>query len=389
MFQQTRPLYVKPFLGAAPGPPPPELTWPRKVYAATIAMGVYYTENFDNPDGQPTWVRVNDGLGELKCKEFHLDPFDNENRQFVLTQERSYAKLYRREYQGAWEVISDRVSRAALCGEDNTWVCGGFCIDPSSEGRVWLTATSTTDKEFAFVSNDYGSSWNYCEIDSGPYAGTTTIRALGNTAWTTDGVGFGAHGYILWTEDGNKTWTSQCVDLLGRPVIAKHLVAPNYSIPNYVTYGTPEFGNNLGYFESAANYGLYVADHTLSLQDPGKIWYSRDDLNHQRMIYAGDFYITYDNWSSYTIHDMLAPHALARCIAPWAGDNENNIIIEKYYEGHIVGIMTSENDLTTVGRSGNNVWVAPFVDSIPQPQYSGRLCTCGVQAVREDGYVYI
>ena len=55
------------------------------IYVATTAGGVYYTGNYVDETVQPIWVDVSAGLGELTCKEFHIDPIDPKDRQYVLT----------------------------------------------------------------------------------------------------------------------------------------------------------------------------------------------------------------------------------------------------------------------------------------------------------------
>lgn len=384
MFQQTRPLYKQPLISPAPPPPPPVIEWPRKIYVATRAMGVYYTENFDGIS-QPVWMRVNDGLATLDCYEFHLDPFDNENCQFVLIQ--TGGILYRRRNQGNWEVVLDNTIRQALCGFQYTDYVGGFCFDPSIQGRVWMVTTKRPEYgqvecELAFCSDDYGDNWDVGWIYCGPYAGTGTIRAHGDRAWSSDGAGIGAYSYMLYTEDRNQHWTWQCVGLLGKPELEYNPLSPDFT-----NYSLPAYGNTLGYFRNAAYYGELIGDHTLCFDSSGDMWFSATNFNHQRIIRSGVLHYTYDNWATRVDNPAYAT-SLQGTIAPWAGDNEDHMLVETA-GNHLVSGLHSEGDLIPNGISGAMPDVAPYIDSIPKGTVSGWTCLCGIQAVREAGVVYV
>ena len=112
------------------------MAWPRRIYVATTALGVYYTENFVDPSTQPTWTAVNTGLASTACTEFWLDPFDPANRQYVLAD----SVLYRREGGGNWTSILTLAQIAALTGYTAAARFGGFCSAPSVNGRLWVGA---------------------------------------------------------------------------------------------------------------------------------------------------------------------------------------------------------------------------------------------------------
>lgn len=380
LFQQTRPLYTKPFLSPPPPPPPPVIEWPRKIYVATKLMGVYYTENFDGIS-QPLWTRVNDGLATLDCLEFHLDPFDQENMQFVLTT--TGGVLYRRRNRGNWEAVLNNAIRQALCGQANTGERpGGFCFDPTIQGRVWMVTTSSQDCEMAFCSDDYGDTWDVGWIYCGPYTQTGTIRAYGNYAWSSDAAGVGTYGYMLWTSDRNQHWSWQTVDLVGLPHIEYNPLSPTSTY-----YATPNFGHNVGYFQNAGNYGLYISDHSLTFNKPGQMWYSATVFGHQRIIHDSRLHVTNDNWATHSYFGDYVAIQLLGTIAPWAGDNENHMLVETSGD-HLISALHSEDDLIPTGMAGSSPGVAPYVNSIPKGTVSGFVCYCGIQAVREAGIVY-
>ena len=89
------------------------MAWPRRIYVATTTLGVYYTENFVDPSTQPIWTAVNTGLAATDCREFHLDPFDQANRQYVMIN--TGQKIYRRENGGSWtEILNPTIAGTVL-----------------------------------------------------------------------------------------------------------------------------------------------------------------------------------------------------------------------------------------------------------------------------------
>ena len=79
------------------------MKWPRGIYVATKSLGVFYTDDFTDVATQPTWTAVNTGLANLDCREFATDPYDPENKQYVLTT--TGRIIYRRDNQGTWASI--------------------------------------------------------------------------------------------------------------------------------------------------------------------------------------------------------------------------------------------------------------------------------------------
>lgn len=389
-FQQTRPLYIEP-QPLPPPPPPPTLTWPRKIYVATRTMGVYYTDNFSDPSTQPIWIRVNDGLSALNCWEFHLDPFEPELRQYVLIE--SGAVLYRRVGGGAWQVISDNAIRAALgCYLDSS-VIGGFCLDPSVQGRIWLTTSEIShgegwdlwnSGEFAFKSDDYGDTWTAHLIVRKPYAGTGTIRAKGDWVWTSDDSGVGVYAKMIWSANRGINWGRQTVDLLGLPTVEQN------PLRDYAYFGTPQWSHWTGMFQTVANY-MWL-NYSVCIDKPGSIWFDPDDVNHQRIVYNDRLYVTNDEWTNHTDSGVIAVVGepgigLGEIISPWCGDNTDRMFVSAN-GSHMICALYGEGDLTADGIGGVNCNNAPYINSIPRLVASGGVCWCGIQPVREAGYVY-
>lgn len=378
MFQQTRPLYVKPFLGP---PPLPILYWPRLIYCATKSSGVFYTGNFDDPSQQPIWTAINDGLGALNCREFHLDPFDEVNRQFVLIE--TGATLYMRTNGGAWVDISNLTTRGDLTGDYLTTRVGGFYLDPTIQGRIWLTMSSPSC-EYSFVSDDYGTSWTPGVIYAGTYAQTSTVRARGDFAWSCDAAGPGAYGYVLWTSDKGIRWYWQSVDLVGLPQIEYN---PLVAYSTY--YGTPQFGHTLGRFRDKMDYAVLRRD--ICLSKPGCMWYDPDDVNHQRLVWNDRLYVTNDNWVTISdagaiSTDFDATKRPDEIIAPWCGAIERMMISTQ--GAHVISALLGEDDIVAQGIAGQFPTVAPYISSIPQFSVSGGVCNCGIQCPKEEGFDY-
>src|SRR4030042_2631573 len=141
-----------------------------QIYVATHNLGVYFTQDFDTPAAQPTWTAVNTGLAALDCLEFHLDPFDQENKQYVLIDNGS---LYIRENGGSWVDILSQADCVALIDLFTidpaiSMVSANirtFCPDPSIKGKLWAVVAGVSDSVWvspyvAIYSDDYGNTWH-------------------------------------------------------------------------------------------------------------------------------------------------------------------------------------------------------------------------------------
>lgn len=382
MYQGTRALYVKP-ISPPPPPPPPTLHWPRKIYVATLYSGVFYTENFEDPSTQPTWTAVNTGLPTLDCREFHLDPFDPEGRQYLMLE--TGAKLYQRQNGGDWTILSDDVSRGNLTGNYGINHFGGFYVDPLIQGRMWMIATDISaelwhDKEYAFFSEDYGATWNYYLIYESAYGETGTIRAKGNYAWSGDASGGGHAAWLLWTSDLNHSWRWQCVDLLSIPTVDVNPLKD-------FAYYSPVWTHQLGTFVDATNYRILQSG--IEMKRPGAMWFSATNEHHQRLLYNSNLYCTNDSWASYTTAGAF-PKTSFNVMAPWCGDDEDLMFISFDEDGyHAIAALDGEADVNPIGIAGENIFTPPYIGSIPYNHISGGVCWCGIQPVKEAGYVYI
>ncbi len=97
---------------------------------------------------------------------------------------------------------------------------------------------------------------------------------------------------------------------------------------------------------------------------------------------------TTDSWATINVPGVITPGAKA--IAPWAGDDTDNILVEIEIVGggvqnHVIGTMYGEADITATGIAGTNCGVGPgYVDSIPNT--CGGTAWMGIQAVDERFY---
>ena len=89
------------------------MAFPRKCFVATSTLGVYYTANLDDPERDPTWTTVNDGLPATTIQSFEADPLAPEMRQWCIVNN----ILYRRVAGEPWEEILTNEEAQGYTGE--------------------------------------------------------------------------------------------------------------------------------------------------------------------------------------------------------------------------------------------------------------------------------
>jgi len=299
------------------------MAWPKQIYVATTALGVYYTADFVDPSTQPTWTAVNTGLPALDCREFWLDPFNPAGLQYVMLE--ANRTLYRRNNGGAWtEILTEDLAKAVVDHNDLDDALYSFCVDPSVSGRLWALYrhfdNSRRNTVCALRSDDWGASWEY----TGPVGGGIVvygvyfIRAHGDNVYVTGSwdvgaalkVAYSTNGGVSFTEyrDGN-TFTNPCI--------------LNPLLPNQI-YTTTDLAGNTD-LARVTNTGVVTAP----LQDglgPGRsdaMWFDPDDANHQRLIRDGRIYVTADEWANVNSPSAISPPPIS--FAPWSGDDTDQI----------------------------------------------------------------
>lgn len=347
-----------------------------KIYVATLARGVFFTDNYVDESVQPIWTAVNTGLATLDCKEFHLDPFTPAGRQYVLVKTNNI--LYRRVNGGAWEEILSALTCTNLVGLPvDTVIIGGFCLDPLTPGRIWATWGSSTvvcrpQGYWAFWSDDYGDNWSWILIASPGYYtyklgspvayGDIIHVAVDTSPWGPSDI---------YSVDGGVWWTAYGTFGLGvyLPFFAQNPLTPSKVF----------FWSNIPSF-SLTSYtigGVQVGEWADG--DGGdNMWFDPITVGHQRTLNSGIFVATADEWS--TAYQSFG--TLARSFSPIDLNGEIIVGLRVYIPSnmhHTIGVMTNEADNAPVGIAGTNCDTAPYTDSIPD--VGGGFCYYGIQVV--------
>lgn len=351
------------------------MSWPNKIYVATKTLGVYYTNNFSSPSTQPKWATVNGGLPATDVRQFALDPFAPADKQYLLLE--TARTLYRRDNGGNWAAILTSAEADTLTGEDSGGTLFHFGLDPSIEGRIWIEYRNniTTSAVWALYSDDYGDNW----------IATTKVRDSG-VNWTQDLNGIFAYGdtvfacgtkedqqFAYYSTNKGASWTLSGLN----PGTSGRAQNPLQSTLIYVSSTTVKTLTDAGVLTEL------TAVHGFASNDG--IWFAVADASHQRAIVGAKIYSTSDSWANENTPSDITPPP--RSIAPWAGDDEDNMLVGldfgAYDSGnrHIVGCLYGEDDTTAVGIAGTNCGDTPFTDSIPDT--CGGLAIGGIAAVEE------
>ena len=360
------------------------MVWPRRIYVATTVLGVYYTEDFTDPAVQPTWTAINTGLAATDCKEFFLDPFDPADRQYVLLEANRI--LYRRDGGGNWAAILTPADCDTLLSTTQCTI-GGFCTDPSIDGRLWAIVGSASsvdppDGWWAIYSDDYGDSWT---ATTKAYSGIQThdlgsIRAYGDNLYYSRSSGVGANSYVGISDDGGATWTYSARNLPG----TIYPICLNSLTPTFI-YTEAGVGLDLQKVTNAAVSTMLQDDLGPPRYD--SMWFHPTDDQHQRLIRDSTVYVTGNAWTGISDGGVVSPTIVS--FAPWSGDDIDQMLVGLTIAGaneHIVGTLYGEADVVATGIAGTNVGTPPYTDSIPET--CGVLAEMGVWGVDAIGIVH-
>ena len=350
------------------------MSWPKGIYVATVNNGVYYCSDFVDPSTQPTWATVNTGLANVGCREFKLDPFNPENKQYVLTE--SDRILYRRDNQGSWASILTPAEANTLLSDSGLSI-HSFCVDISIAGRLWALVGATGDTLWAIYSDDYGETWNTTATSvytSIRLSSIGFIRAYGDNVWVGTSGTISSMTWVKYSYDKGATWS--------------------YKELNSGYYG-PIFHN------SASPTRIYCTDNTKVVMhiDAGTLtstngfvdendsgmWFDPDDADHQRSIYGTKLLETDDNWATY---DEVTPSIQLTHISAIYSGTLGQMLVGlglDTYQNQTVGVMAGFA-AGIAGISGSMPHTSPYTDSIPDT--CGGACVDGVQGVRALGNTY-
>ena len=348
------------------------MSWPKGIYVATVTNGVYYTGNFETPSTQPTWTAVNTGLANVGCREFKLDPFDAENKQYVLTE--SDRILYRRDNLGSWASILTPAEANTLLSSSGLTL-HSFCVDASIPGRLWALVGATEVTVVAVYSDDYGENWTATSPIYTSYylAAINKILADGDKIWISASTGSPSTSVVKYSLDKGTSWATIVYSWGYGPRIFH-----NPAIPGRI-YAIDPDDNIIRHIDAG------VSTATSGFCDTGSgMWFDPEDADHQRSLYDGDLLETEDNWATYAT--VTPDVALSHISARFSGSAGQMLVgLSLSGQNHAVGAMMGFT-ATVTGIAGPMPGTAPYTNSIPKT--CGGACIDGVQGVRALGQIY-
>ncbi len=201
--------------------------WTTRLYVATNAQGVFYTDNFvshrDYPIGDPRWQPVSVGLEpDPKFRGFRGDPFIPEGRQYFL----DVTGVYRRTI-GPWGNFLPRTTiiQAVGCNDvgPSRFPHNGLAVNinqPGWVGAIFVGQHTVNGapqyRHYFCLSTDRGNTWTITVAEDGtlnlPYPTCLTVGAnKGSSPYPAGRVLYfmareTTNAYCLRSIDGGATW---------------------------------------------------------------------------------------------------------------------------------------------------------------------------------------
>lgn len=351
------------------------MRWPNKIYVATKSGGVYYTENFEGPPLQPSWIAVNTGLPSLDCKEFAIDPFEPEKKQYVLLE--SSRVLYRRDNRGYWKSILHPRELPAVNGS-----IGGFCADPQVEGRLWVNCSHNPggygNTYFVMMSEDWGDTWQekgtYKDGDPWNY-GLGTVRSYGNNVYVSYSAHLGAIGHIAISTNAGTSFVEHGLSFNWVTPILLNKLLPNQIYFQSDVLDVPDLAVM---FTSGSHVDLLIA-HDPERSDT--MWFDPVSSGTQRLINDSQVFYTTNDWSTSGSSGVISPEPIS--ISPYGGDDADQIIVGLHPDPPslyaCVGVLYGNDDTSVTPIAGSSCATSPYDGSIPYT--AGEPCIGGIQAL--------
>lgn len=367
-----------------------------KVYCATTAMGVYYTEDFYPTGVQPHWTAVNTGLPHLNVYQFEIEHATgySENYQYALMmgEDGAPSDIYRRVNQGDWELSLSRAQAIALglkAYGHLRWVCA----DLDKQGYLYALYVQTFEEGYIpsgdphgqvviLKSTDFGANWSY-QFD----AGANWTMEAGNVSAKNDHVYFTYNAgifvghYLKASHDGGATFSSSGSIGVG--------YGPNF-VKVYPTNEDKAFsamwtGSSININVVTFEPGLTITTKETSAKEittPSNMWLSWVDGNHQRaFVQTDEIKYTTNEWTTLSV--TSSGNYLTAINAP--KDVETWIAIGAVGVGapghHVISTIPGDAQNLQTGRSGDNISVAPYTGSIPMTMVSGACANEGIQFI--------
>jgi len=352
------------------------MAWPSKIFVATTNLGVYYTDDFSDPDIQPTWTAVNAGLSGLWCVEFDLDPFDQLGRQYVLLG--GDETLYRRENGGNWTSILTPAQARTACGQvGGTMGLKSFCADLIVPGRIWALFRWNTNT-YAIRSDDYGDNWIGHLVTNVNTEDVWHIRSSGNYIWlaTYAGTLYLHNDWVFYSSDLGITW-NQYYTWEG------HHFGYNPLTPDRIYEITGVTGTHYLTRITSGGVGTDLQTNIALPARQDSMWFDYIDPDHHRELEAGEIHVTTDEWA--TIDSTLGIDDDPISFAPWAGADVDQMIVgfiaDDPSNHHVIGTLYGEADTVPHYIAGTNVNTPPYTDAIPY-SHQNQPCERGIRALQ-------
>ena len=352
------------------------MAWPSKIFVATTLLGVYYTDDFSDPNVQPTWTAINTGLPALDCNEFDLDPFDQLNRQYVLLW--TGETLYRRENAGSWISILTPSQARTACGQvGGTMNLRSFCADLTVPGRLWALFRWNTNT-YAIRSDDYGDNWIGHLVTNVNTEDVWHIRSSGNYVWlaTYAGTLYLHNDWVFYSSDLGITW-NQYYTWEG------HHFGYNPLTPDRIYEITGVTGTHYLTRITSGGVGTDLQTNIALPARQDSMWFDYIDPDHHRELEAGEIHVTTDEWA--TIDSTLGIDDDPISFAPWAGADVDQMIIgfiaDDPSNHHVIGTLYGEADTVPHYIAGINVNTPPYTDAIPY-SHQNQPCERGIRALQ-------
>lgn len=350
---------------------------PSKVYVATKTNGVYYTSTFTAAN--PTWATANGGLPATDARQFALDPFTPETKQYLLLE--ASRTLYRRDDGGDWAAILTSAQALAKATGDAWGSLVWFAADKSLAGRLWIGFAGGSWVMEPYVawqtiwmmySDDYGATWTALAKVAESW---TSPRPLHHIAVYGDNLFIrtdnGSTYFVYYSSDKGANWATA-----GEPWNGFGAINPLQ--PTIVHY------NGASHHKTLSSAGTDSTVDDPGPARPDAIWFSTTDEHHQRIISSGKAYVTTDSWDTVNTPSAITPVPVS--IAPGFSTDEDIMIVGLTLNSgaghhHVVGLLDTEDDTTAAGKAGANCGSSPFTNSIPNT--CGGLALDGVGAIAD------
>jgi len=308
---------------------PPAPYWPKKMYVATRARGVYYTRTFTGPEGtNPRWYQVNLGLDSLLCWQLAWSLLNPYARLYLIAGPAATRVLYRMEpdpipwwrpiwpgWTFPWVPILTTEQACTLTGSVSGELCW-VATDANHPGYTYVLFNSglTDTGTWCLRSVDYGDSWTAHNIYAGIFnyragnivAGLTQTAPPGpqaNTLYASLNTGAGGHAQIYFSDDLGASWSLQ--DSIGLTIqVPRCTVDPTNLKTVYMTafidagnpyelFRSQTQGANLVEIDGANHLGFFIDLH------PGQMWINPNDRADIRVLTDNNYWRTDDTWSTW------------------------------------------------------------------------------------------